>query len=78
MPLYFLNIRDGDDLIEDPDGSNLPNIEAACREAIATARDILASKVRAGEVLDGQVFEITDESGVVRATLPLRNALRLK
>ncbi len=78
MPLYFLNIRDGADLIEDPDGTNLPNVEAACREAIANARDILASKVRAGELVDGQIFEITDESGVVRATVPLRDALRLE
>ncbi|MDB5645823.1 hypothetical protein [Methylobacterium sp.] len=77
MPRYFLNIRDGADVIEDLEGSILPDIEAACREAVAAARDILAEKLRAGEVMDGQVFEITDEAGIVRARLPLKEALRL-
>ena len=77
MPRFFLNIRDGADFVEDPDGSVLPNIEAACREALAAARDILADKIRAGEVIGEQLFEITDESGIVRALLPMRDALRL-
>lgn len=77
MPLYFLHIRDGVHLIEDPDGSDLPNVEAAYSEAVANARDILASKVRAGEVVDGQVIEITDENGTVKATLLMRDVLRL-
>jgi hypothetical protein len=77
MPRYFLNIRDGADVIEDLEGSILPDIEAACREAVVAARDILAEKLRAGEVMDGQVFEITDEAGIVRARLPLKEALRL-
>ena len=74
---FFLNIRAGADFIEDHEGSLLPNIEAACREALSAARDLMAEKVRAGEVIDGQVFEITDEAGVVRARLPLKDALRL-
>ena len=77
MPRYFLNIRDGTDFIEDVEGTLLPNVEAACREALAAARDILAAKVRAGEVVNGQLFEITDETGIVRAKLPMRDALRL-
>ncbi|MGU3363069.1 DUF6894 family protein [Methylobacterium sp. M6A4_1b] len=77
MPRFFLNIRDGADFIEDLEGSLLPDVEAACREALAAARDILAEKLRAGEVINGQLFEITDEAGIVRAFLPMRNALRL-
>lgn len=78
MPRYFLNIRDGSDLIEDQEGSLLPDIEAACREALAAARDLFAEKVSAGEVVDGQLFEITDENGIVRARMPLKEALRLR
>ena len=78
MPRFFLNIRDGVDFIKDLEGTVLPNIEAACREALAAARDLLAEKVRAGDVVNGQSFEITDESGVVRARLPMRDALRLE
>lgn len=77
MSRYFLNIRDGSDLIEDLEGSILPDIDAACREAMAAARDILAEKVRTGKVVNGQFFEITDETGTVQARVPFKDALRL-
>jgi len=78
MPRFFINIRDGDRLIEDEEGSVLPDVEAACREAVLAARDILSSKLRAGEEVNGQIFEITDENNIVRATFPLRDVLKRK
>ena len=77
MSRYFLNIRDGSDLIEDLEGSILPDIDAACREAMAAARDILAENVRTGKVVNGQFFEITDETGTVQGRVPFKDALRL-
>ena len=44
MPHDDLRIRDGDVLIADPDGSDLPDRDAARAEALAGARDILASR----------------------------------
>ncbi len=78
MPRFFINIRDGDRLIQDEEGSVLPDVEAACREAVLAARDILSSKLRAGEEVNGQIFEITDENNIVRATFPLRDVLKRK
>lgn len=78
MPRFFLNIRDGESYIEDEEGSVLPDVEAACREAVLSAREILAAKLRAGGTVNGQVFEITDENRIVRATFPLRDVLDLK
>ena len=63
MPRYFLHIRDGDELIPDEEGTELPDLDAAKAEAIAGARDILAEKLRSGERLDGEVIEIADEAG---------------
>lgn len=77
MPHYYLHIRDGDEQIEDPEGSDLPNLDAARAEALAGARTILAEKVKAGELINGQRFEITDEAGTVLAVLPLKSALKL-
>lgn len=77
MPLYYLNIRDGSHLIEDPEGSDHSNLEQARDEAIRSARQILAERVLADEVIDGQVFEITDETGAVKATVPLKSVLKL-
>ena len=77
MPRFYFHIRDGDQLIEDPDGSELPDLEAARAEALEGARTILAEKVRTGALVDGQRFEIVDESGTVRTTLPFREAIKL-
>ena len=78
MPRYFLNIRAGDELIEDPDGSDLPDLAAARGEALAGARALLAEKVKTGLLVDGQRFEITDELGAVLDVVPLKDALKLR
>jgi hypothetical protein len=77
MPRYFFHIRGSDGLIRDPDGSDLPDLNAARIEAEKAARDLLANLLRAGEALDGQVFEISDEHGQLLESLPFRSVLRL-
>lgn len=77
MPRYFFHIRADDIFIRDPDGSDLPNLDAARAEAGHSARHLLADLLKEGEVLDGQVFEISDEAGTVLERLPFRNVLRL-
>jgi hypothetical protein len=41
MPLYYLHIRDGDKLEVDPDGTELPDIDAARIEALKVAQELL-------------------------------------
>lgn len=77
MTRYFLNIRDGSTFIEDFEGGLFPNIEAAFREAMQSAREILSWKLIAGEIIDGQTFEIMDEAGIMRAKFPFTDAFRL-
>ena len=77
MPRFYLHIRDGNSLIEDPDGSDLPDLAAAQDEAIISAREILAERLKHGEILNGQCFEIVDENGELRAVVPLKDAMRL-
>lgn len=78
MSRFFFNMREGDCLVKDPDGSELPNVEAAKEEARISARHLLAEKLRAGEVIDGQCFEITDEAGELRAVIRMKDVLRLE
>ncbi|SOR26800.1 conserved protein of unknown function [Methylorubrum extorquens] len=78
MPLFFFHIRDGATLIEDPDGSELPDLAAAREEAVQGARFLLAEKLKAGEVLDGQRFEITSAEGVVLALLLFKDLVKLQ
>ena len=77
VPRFFLHIRDGDELLEDPDGSDHPDLETARAEAIAGARDLLAAQLKAGKPLDGQQIEICDEAGRLLATVRFRDVFTL-
>ena len=50
MPLYYLHIRNGEKLEVDPDGTELPDLDAAFAEAMKVAREL------AGEVADLLIF----------------------
>lgn len=78
MARYYFHIRDGDALIEDFEGVELTSIAIAKEEAEQAAREILAEKVKKGEVIDGQRFEINDSWGNQMLTVPFKSVLRLK
>lgn len=77
MPRFYLHIRDGNELIEDDNGVDLPDENAAREEALASAREILADLIRAGKLLDGQQFEIVNEVGQMIAMIPFKAVLKL-
>lgn len=77
MPRYFSNLREGDRLLENPEGCVLPNLSAAHGEALAEARDLFAAYVRAGTLLDGQHSDITDQHGQILKEVLLTDALNL-
>jgi hypothetical protein len=62
MPRFFINVRSGNMLVEDPEGYNLPDLEAAREEALAAAREIMADGLKA-EKLDCDQLEIHDKTG---------------
>lgn len=76
MPRFFFNIRNGDDYIADPDGTELADLDAAVEEALTGARELLSEIVRLGKLVDGQSFEITDETGAVVWIVPFKDAVR--
>ena len=69
MPRFFLHIREAAGLVEDPDGSLVPDLSAACAEAAAAAREIAAEHLRAGKPLNALRFEICDGAGHLLATV---------
>jgi hypothetical protein len=77
MPLFFLNVRDGDFVVRDPEGTEFANLEAARVEALAAAREVLGDAIKTGQGQDNRQYEITDEAGQVLATVPLMDALKL-
>jgi hypothetical protein len=66
MPRFFFNIRDGYDVDEDDEGIELPDIEAARAEAIATVEELRDELSDAGNI----ELEIVDEAGRRLLTVP--------
>ncbi|MCB8820859.1 DUF6894 family protein [Microvirga rosea] len=66
MPLYFFNIRDGYDVDEDEEGVELPDLDAARAEAIATVEELRDQLTDAANI----ELEITDETGRRLLTVP--------
>lgn len=77
MARFFFHIRNHEEFVRDEEGVEMSNARAALIEAEDAAREILAEKVRRGEVIDGNEFEVHDELGTRLFTLPFRDVLRL-
>ena len=73
MPLYYLHIRNGDKLEVDPDGTELPDLEAALTEALKVARELVHEVADLGR---DAVIEVADGSGETILTVPFSDALR--
>ena len=76
MPRYFCHLCQGDRLILDPDGTVLPDLDAARAEALQGIRDILGEAIKRGDddLLDEAVV-IADETGRELMTIPFKEAL---
>jgi hypothetical protein len=74
MPRYFFNTRLGGDLIEDPEGEELPNPDRAWEVARAMSLELLRSEGVVGPLL-GAVIEVTDQAGEIVLEFPFSEAL---
>lgn len=75
MPLFHLHITVDGVLVEDVDGSDLPDVGAARDDALAAARDLWASAMVKGEDLSNRSFVITSARGERLLILPFTDAL---
>jgi hypothetical protein len=65
MPRFFFNIREGADFSRDLEGEELPDVEAARREAINSSREMLGERMLHGGSLNHRQIEIADATGHV-------------
>ena len=75
IPRFYFNQATRQGYIEDPDGSELPDLEAARAEAILGARHLWAAAIVEGKDLTGERFEVSDEDGRVVLEVPFVDAL---
>jgi hypothetical protein len=75
MTRYYFHLRSGEETAKDCEGAEFPDLDAACKEARTSAREMVADAVRQGKERTADAFVIADESGQELATVPMREAL---
>lgn len=78
MPRYYLNPQEGGVLVKDPEGCELPDLEAAETLATHSAREMIQNSVRTrGTVNLTSAIVITDDSGGTVSTINFGDAVSI-
>jgi len=75
MPRFFIDLRNGTELIRDDEGSVYDHIEDALDEAKASARDLVRQYMDARTPLGESCVEVRDVKGRTVATLTVAEVL---
>ncbi len=75
MPRYYFHIRNADDVALDEEGTDLPELNAAHREALAPAGELLAKAIKEGKNVVPESIVIADANGQELMSVPLKHAL---
>jgi hypothetical protein len=75
MSKFYFHLRDGT-LLEDPDGSELPDLAAALESAKEDVRVLISERIRSGRVLSPAVICIADETGAELASVSFNDVLQ--
>jgi hypothetical protein len=68
VTVYFFHLRSQDMLLEDAEGTDLPNLHAALLEVMQAKTELAADPE--GDV-DGLAFEVTDSTGRLLLKVPV-------
>jgi Domain of unknown function (DUF6894) len=71
MPRYFFHIRTPEGCETDATGVEFDSLEDAMKDARRARGEMVADEALGDNSLSTRMFEITDQSGNVLATLPL-------
>ena len=77
MPRYYFHICNGSGFVEDEEGQELPDLEAARAFAVRSARSIMASDVQRGMLDLSSFIEIEDPLHQLVHTLGFEEAIDL-
>jgi hypothetical protein len=75
MGRFYFHLREGAELIRDPEGTDLRDAAEAKRMALLSARELLAGAIKSGERRIPEAFVITDEAGQTLHVLPFVEVL---
>jgi hypothetical protein len=75
MSRFYFHLRDGDQLVTDDEGTDLPDLFAARREAVLCARELVAEAIKSGRRRVPEFLIIADETGRELGIWALADAL---
>lgn len=78
MARYHFHQRRGSVLIKDDEGTELPGLEVARAEAIASAREAMRETIEQGYIPLSWAFEISDDRGRVILRVSFADAVQLR
>ena len=61
MGRFYFHLQARDEIVQDDEGSDFPDLSAARREAVLSARELLAEAIRSGNQKVPDAFVIADE-----------------
>ena len=77
MPRYFLHLRDGADVLLDPDGVEVRNFDGLKAKVLKCARDSMSHDLRTGSLELKWRIEAEAEDGQVVYCLPFADAVKI-
>ncbi|HEX8669023.1 MAG TPA: hypothetical protein VF727_11710 [Allosphingosinicella sp.] len=77
MALYYFHLRDGTDILLDPEGRELPSLSAVAAAALRDARSIISDAARNGQILFDQQIDVEDSGGRVVHSLQFEDAVKI-
>lgn len=77
MPRYYFHLRDGEDVLLDPKGMELPDSLAIEAQALYEARSILSHDVMNGRIKLSQRIDVENEDGNIVHSIPFVDAVEV-
>ena len=77
MALFFFHLRDGVDRLLDPDGRDLPDIQAVKQSSLREARGLISHEALCGQINMAQAIEVEDDAGVIVHRLDFHKAVTI-
>ena len=78
MQTYYFHLRDGTDVLLDPDGRLLPSLAAVAGAALFEARSIISADAKSGKISLGQSIDVENEAGKLVHTIAFTDAVQIK
>ena len=77
MPRYYFHLRDGMDVLLDPEGRDVSSLAQVESQTLIEAREIIAHEAREGLVKLSYHLDVQDASGAVVHRLEFEDAVEI-